>query len=37
MYHSDDMRKLITIAGLTLAEEIENVGVSHTLFICRGK
>ena len=37
MYHSDDMRKLITRAGLILTEEIENVGVSHTLFICRGK
>jgi hypothetical protein len=37
MYHSDDMRKLIARAGLTLAEEIENVGVSHTLFICRRK
>jgi hypothetical protein len=37
MYHSDDMRKLIGKAGLSLAEEIENVGVSHTLFICRRK
>jgi hypothetical protein len=35
MYHSDDMRKLIKKAGLVLAEEIENVGVSHTLFICK--
>lgn len=37
MYHSDDMRKLIKQAGLVLAEEILNVGVSHTLFICRKK
>jgi hypothetical protein len=35
MYHSDDMRKLIQKSGLVLAEEIENIGVSHTLFICR--
>jgi len=35
MYHSDDMRKLIIKAGLTLTEEIEHVGVSHTLFVCR--
>ena len=37
MYHSDDMRKLIASSGLTLSEEIEHVGVSHTLFICRKK
>jgi hypothetical protein len=37
MHHSDDMRKLISRSGLTLVEEIENVGVSHTLFICRRK
>ncbi len=37
MYHSDDMRKLIAKSGLTLAEEIGRVGVSHTLFICRKK
>ncbi len=37
MYHSDDMRKLIEKSGLVLAEEIRNVGVSHTLFICRKK
>lgn len=37
MYHSDDMRKLIEKSGLVLAEEILNVGVSHTLFICKKK
>jgi hypothetical protein len=37
MYHSDDMRRLIEKSGLVLAEEIPNVGVSHTLFICRRK
>ncbi len=35
MYHSDDMRKLISKSGLTLTEEILNVGVSHTLFVCK--
>jgi hypothetical protein len=37
MYHSDDMRRLIEKSGLILSEEIEHVGVSHTLFICRRK
>ncbi len=37
MYHSDDMRKLIDRSGLVLTEEILNVGVSHTLFICKRK
>jgi hypothetical protein len=37
MYHSDDMRKLIAQSGLVLAEEILNVGVSHTLFVCKKK
>jgi hypothetical protein len=37
MYHSDDMRKLIEKSGLVLTEELLNVGVSHTLFICRKK
>jgi hypothetical protein len=37
MYHSDDMRKLIEKSGLVLAEEILNVGVSHTLFVCKTK
>jgi len=35
MYHSDDMRKLIAKSGLKLEDEILNVGVSHSLFICR--
>jgi hypothetical protein len=37
MYHSDDMRRLIEKSGLFLAEEIQNIGVSHTLFICKKK
>jgi hypothetical protein len=35
MYHSDDMRNLIARSGLVLVEEILNVGVSHTLFVCK--
>jgi O-methyltransferase domain len=35
MYHSDDMRTLIQKSGLKLAEEIDQIGVSHTLFICK--
>ena len=35
MYHSDDMIKLIEKSGLYVDEEIENIGVSHTLFICK--
>jgi hypothetical protein len=37
MYHSDDMRKLIAKSGLVLTEEVECIGVSHTLFICKRK
>jgi hypothetical protein len=37
MYHSDDMRKLIARSGLVLTEEVEGVGVSHTLFVCKKK
>ncbi len=35
MYHADDMRKLISKSGLVLTEEFLNIGVSHTLFICK--
>ncbi len=35
MYHSDDMRRLVEKAGLRVAEMIEDVGVSHTILICR--
>ncbi len=37
MYHSDDMTKLIDKSGLYIAKIIENIGVSHTLFICKKK
>ncbi len=35
MYHSDDLRNLIKQSGLSLVEEVENIGVSHTLFKCK--
>ena len=37
MYHTDDMRNLIAKSDLVLDEEIPDVGVSHTLFICKKK
>ena len=37
MYHSDDMSKLIDKSGFYIDEFIENIGVSHTLFICKKK
>lgn len=37
MYHSHDMLKLIEQAGLAVEETHENIGVSHTLLICRKK
>ena len=37
MYHSDDMAKLIDKSGLYIDDVIENIGVSHTLIICKRK
>ncbi len=37
MYHSEDMIKLVENAGLYIDEVIEDIGVSHTLFICKKK
>lgn len=37
MYHSNDMVNLIEKSGLYVFEVIENIGVSHTLFICKKK
>ncbi len=37
MYHTEDMIKLIDKAGLEVEEVVENIGVSHTLFICKRK
>ncbi len=35
MYHSDDLLKLIERSGLVMHEMIENIGISHTLMICK--
>ena len=35
MYHSEDMHQLIREAGLEVEHEHDNLGVSHTLTICR--
>ena len=35
MYHTEDMQELIHNAGLEIAETVINVGVSHTLYICK--
>ena len=37
MYHSSDMENLVEEAGLYIDKVIENIGVSHTLFICKRK
>lgn len=37
MYHSDDMKNCLDKAGLKLEEEIDYIGVSHTLFKCKKK
>jgi len=35
MYHSEDMLKLVKDAGFEVAEDINNIGISHTLLKCR--
>ncbi|MCK5765825.1 MAG: methyltransferase domain-containing protein [Bacteroidales bacterium] len=35
MYHSEDMYRLVEKAGLRVVEMIEDVGVSHTILICK--
>lgn len=35
MYHSDEMIRCVTRAGLTVVEEFDNIGVCHTLLRCR--
>ncbi len=37
MYHSEDMLKLVDKAGLEVEETVRNIGVSHTLLICKKK
>jgi len=35
MYHSEDMIRLVKNAGFEIAEDIDGLGVSHTLLKCR--
>jgi hypothetical protein len=35
MYHSHDVRSCIAQAGLTIVEDVDRIGISHTLFRCR--
>lgn len=37
MYHSRDMRRCVEAAGLRVIEDIDNLGVAHTLFVCGTK
>jgi ubiquinone/menaquinone biosynthesis C-methylase UbiE len=34
MYHSADMKRCLAEAGLTVVEDIDDLGISHTLFRC---
>jgi len=34
MYHSRDMIRCVEAAGLRVVEDIDNLGVAHTLFVC---
>jgi hypothetical protein len=35
MYHSEDMQRCLARAGLTVVEDIDGLGISHTLFRCQ--
>lgn len=35
MYHSDDMRACVKRAGLQIEREVDDLSLSHTMFICR--
>lgn len=35
MYHSDNVKDCVTKAGLVVVEDIDNLGISHTLFRCQ--
>jgi ubiquinone/menaquinone biosynthesis C-methylase UbiE len=37
MYHSEDMLKLISDSGFEVVNDINNLGISHTLLKCRKK
>ena len=34
MYHSEDMKACLEAAGMKVVEDIDNIGISHTLFKC---
>lgn len=35
MYHSDDMRGFVARAGLVIEREVDDLTLSHTMFVCR--
>jgi hypothetical protein len=35
MYHSRDIADCVADAGLVIEQEIDHLGMSHTLFVCR--
>jgi SAM-dependent methyltransferase len=35
MYHSDDMRACVKRAGLAIEREVDDLTLSHTMFVCR--
>lgn len=37
MYHSKDMMKCLSAAGMYIDDEVDNIGVSHTIFRCKLK
>ena len=37
MYHSEDMRELVDRAGMKVVDEIDDMGVSHTILKCMKK
>jgi ubiquinone/menaquinone biosynthesis C-methylase UbiE len=37
MYHSKDMIELVQKTGLYIDQDIDNIGISHTLFSCKKK
>ncbi len=37
MYHSNDMRKLVEKVGMYVEKAIDNIGISHSLFVCKPK
>ncbi|GAA5215109.1 methyltransferase [Corallincola platygyrae] len=37
MYHSNDMKALLSEANLEVSTQVDNIGVGHTLLICKRK